>query len=151
MKRRSRSRMPKEIAKLARQQRMRDPKKVEDLLRGKTIDWMWDNVAEFVAIGESKMGFVSIVPGRLRPGRLGVSIWERDPKAYSGARLLYAKRYKATHDNLKKLVNLVVTWVPGRYHWQVWEALSFHCVRAGWDPDLRKGDVKAPILLSKRY
>ena len=151
MKGRSYNRMPEEIAKLTRQRRMRDSKKVKNLLQGKTVEWVWDKVAQFVAIGENKIGLISNVLGRLRPGRLRVTIWERDPKDPDGVRLLYAKRYKATNDNLRRLVNLVMIWVPGRYHWQEREAIVFHSVRAGWHPDLHKKDAGSPTLLSKRY
>ena len=145
------NKMPEKIAKLQRQ-KMRNPERLENLLRGKTAEWVWEKAVQFVSIGEDKIGSIAPVPGRLRPGRLRVIIWERDPKSPDGVRPLYARRYKATDENLRKLVNLVVTWVPGVCHWQKWELVSTHAIRAGWHPRLRKEDAgPPPTLLSKKY
>ncbi|MCL0084231.1 DUF192 domain-containing protein, partial [Dehalococcoidia bacterium] len=130
-------------------QRERGLEKPEDPLQGKTAKWLWEEGAQFVAIGKERMGFISSVRGGVYPRMLSASIWERDFEAPGGIRLLHEKRLEATDDNLKELVKWVVARVPGRYHWQKWEMAATHAIRAGWHPEIHKRDAGSPILLPK--
>ena len=121
--------------------------KIEDLLQGKTAKWLCEEGAQFVTVGEEKMGFVSSVKGGVYPRMLSGSIWERDFGPLGGIRFLHERRLEVTDDDLKKLVKWVIDKVPGRYYWQKWEMAIIHAIRAGWHPSLCERDVGPPILI----
>ena len=119
---------------------------VEDLLQGKTAKWLREEEAQFVAIGKERMGFISSVRGGVYPRMLSASIWERDSGPLGGIRFLRERRLEVTDDDLKKLVEWVVAEVPGRYHWQKYEVVAVHAIRARWYPLCEK-DVELPVLV----